>query len=70
MTSLLQAVVERTTVPTHTDEAATEQFATEGHGRRRAIDEESAADGLRPRIEPEGEDDEASTLSLRRMARR
>jgi hypothetical protein len=53
-----------------TDEAATEQFDTEGHGRSRVIDDESVADGLRPRIEPEGDDDEPTTLSLRRMARR
>jgi hypothetical protein len=53
-----------------TDEAATDQFDTEGHGLRRAIDDESAAEGVRTRIEPEGDDDEATTLSLRRMARR
>ena len=53
-----------------TDEAATEQFDTEGHGSRRAIDDEAVPDGALSRIEPEGDDDEATTLSLRRMARR
>ncbi|HEX5013054.1 MAG TPA: hypothetical protein VFV72_02760 [Candidatus Limnocylindrales bacterium] len=52
-----------------TDEAAVEEFDTEGHIGRRLIDDESGADTLR-RFESEGDDDEPATPSARRLARR